>query len=193
MDTWKNASVLQEKAMSIKFLVLGGGGGILGFGGGGGSADFIFYGCADFSDFCSTQRVSKQTGYQNAKFFEFWKLDVLVSVCFGTRLGASELGPCPSIFPGELTRKLKLSGLFSGSLSGEAQQKLNWKRTQVPWSPLSQTEVWSECLVLALILSEIRSRTVGLWGSIWVIVSAMVLATPTSFHLSRTCPYWSSK
>ena len=25
MDAWKNASVLQEKAMSIKFLVLGGG------------------------------------------------------------------------------------------------------------------------------------------------------------------------
>ena len=33
MDAWKNASVLQEKAMSIKFLVLGGG--ILGFWGGG--------------------------------------------------------------------------------------------------------------------------------------------------------------
>ena len=34
MDTWKNALFLQEKPMSIKFLVLGGGG-ILGFGGGG--------------------------------------------------------------------------------------------------------------------------------------------------------------
>ena len=48
MDAWKNASVLQEKAMSIKFLVLGGGV-ILGFGGGG-SAGFYFYGRADFSD-----------------------------------------------------------------------------------------------------------------------------------------------
>ena len=34
--------------MSIKFLVLGGGGGILGFGGGGGSADFIFMGAGIF-------------------------------------------------------------------------------------------------------------------------------------------------
>ena len=40
MDTWKNAFFLQEKPMSIKFLVLGGGG-YFGFFGGGG-ADFIF-------------------------------------------------------------------------------------------------------------------------------------------------------
>ena len=44
MDAWKNASVLQEKAMS---LVLRGGGGILGLGGGG-SADFIFMGAGIF-------------------------------------------------------------------------------------------------------------------------------------------------
>ena len=43
----ENASVLQEKPMSIKFLVLGGGG-YLGFGGGGGSADFIFMGARIF-------------------------------------------------------------------------------------------------------------------------------------------------
>ena len=36
--------------MSIKFLVLGGGGGILGFLGGGGSADFIFMGARIFSE-----------------------------------------------------------------------------------------------------------------------------------------------
>ena len=47
----KNASVLQEKIMSIKFLLLGGGGGILGFGGGG-KCRFYFYGREDFSDFC---------------------------------------------------------------------------------------------------------------------------------------------
>ena len=35
MDAWKNAFFLQEKAMSIKFLVLGGGGGYFGFWGGG--------------------------------------------------------------------------------------------------------------------------------------------------------------
>ena len=46
MDAWKNAFFLQEKPMSIKFLVLGGGG-ILGFGGGG-SADFIFMGARIF-------------------------------------------------------------------------------------------------------------------------------------------------
>ena len=47
MGTWKNAFFLQEKPMSIKFLVLGGGG-ISGFGGGGGSADFIFMGARIF-------------------------------------------------------------------------------------------------------------------------------------------------
>ena len=47
MDAWKNASVLQEKAMSIKFLVLGGG--ILGFWGGG-KCRFYFYGRGGFSD-----------------------------------------------------------------------------------------------------------------------------------------------
>ena len=41
MDAWKNAFFLQEKPMSIKFLVLGGGGGDLGFFLGGGSADFF--------------------------------------------------------------------------------------------------------------------------------------------------------
>ena len=46
MDAWKKASVLQEKPMSIKFLVLGGGGGILGFWGG--SANFIFMGARIF-------------------------------------------------------------------------------------------------------------------------------------------------
>ena len=50
MDAWKNASALQEKPMSIKFLVLGGWGGILAFGGGG-ECRFYFYGRADFSDF----------------------------------------------------------------------------------------------------------------------------------------------
>ena len=45
MDTWKNASVLQEKAMSIKFLVVGGG---VFWAWGGGSADFIFMGARIF-------------------------------------------------------------------------------------------------------------------------------------------------
>ena len=49
MDAGKNAFSLQEKPMSIKFLVLGGGGGILGFLGG--ECRFYFYGRADFSDF----------------------------------------------------------------------------------------------------------------------------------------------
>ena len=42
MDTWKNAFFLQEKPMSIKFLLLGGG--YFGVWRGGGSADFIFMG-----------------------------------------------------------------------------------------------------------------------------------------------------
>ena len=47
MDAWKNALFLQEKPMSIKFLLLGGG--IFGFGGGeGGSANFIFMGARIF-------------------------------------------------------------------------------------------------------------------------------------------------
>ena len=49
MDAWKNALFLQEKPMSIKFLVLGGGG-ISSFGGGGGECRFYFYGHADFSE-----------------------------------------------------------------------------------------------------------------------------------------------
>ena len=47
MGAWKNAFFLQEKAMSIQFPVLGGGG-ILGLGGG--SADFILW-ARGFSDF----------------------------------------------------------------------------------------------------------------------------------------------
>ena len=46
MDTWKKCVLSAGKAMSIKFLVLGGGG-ILGLGGGG-SADFIFMGTGIF-------------------------------------------------------------------------------------------------------------------------------------------------
>ena len=44
MDTWKKCLLSAGKTMSVKFLLLGGGG----FGGG--SADFYFYGRADFSD-----------------------------------------------------------------------------------------------------------------------------------------------
>ena len=47
MDAWKNASVLREKARSIKFLVLGGGR-YFRFGGGGGSTYFIFMGAGIF-------------------------------------------------------------------------------------------------------------------------------------------------
>ena len=50
MDAWKNAFFLQEKPMSIKFLVLGGGVFcVLG----GGECRFYFYGRADFSDLCN--------------------------------------------------------------------------------------------------------------------------------------------
>ena len=45
MGAWKNAFFLQEKPMSIKFLLLGGGGGVRG----GGSADFILW-ARGFSD-----------------------------------------------------------------------------------------------------------------------------------------------
>ena len=55
----RNASVRSAgKTMSIKFLVLGGGG-ILGFGGGGGSADFIFMGARIFLRNCGCQAVKK--------------------------------------------------------------------------------------------------------------------------------------
>ena len=50
----KNAFFLQEKPVSIKVLVLGGGG-ILGFGGGGGKCRFYFYGREDFSDSSSAK------------------------------------------------------------------------------------------------------------------------------------------
>ena len=47
MDAWKNAFSLQEKPMSIKFLVLRGGG-LFWVLGGGGSADLIFMGARIF-------------------------------------------------------------------------------------------------------------------------------------------------
>ena len=47
MDAWKNAFYLQEKPMSIKFLVLGGGGVFWVFGGGG-SAECVFMGARIF-------------------------------------------------------------------------------------------------------------------------------------------------
>ena len=48
MDAWKNALFLQEKPMSIKFRVLGGGVFWVFGGGGGGSGDFIFMGAGIF-------------------------------------------------------------------------------------------------------------------------------------------------
>ena len=57
MDTWKNAFFLQEKPMSIKFLVLGGG--YFGFLGGWGECRFYFYGREDFSEFLPTDRASQ--------------------------------------------------------------------------------------------------------------------------------------
>ena len=48
MDAWKKNIRSAGKTKSIKFLVLGGGGGILGFGEGGGGADFIFMGAGIF-------------------------------------------------------------------------------------------------------------------------------------------------
>ena len=48
MDAWKSVFFLQEKPMSIKFLVWGGG--YFGFWGKGGECRFYFYGRADFSD-----------------------------------------------------------------------------------------------------------------------------------------------
>ena len=50
MDAWKNAFFLQKKTMSIKFLVLGGGGVFWVWGGRGGACRFYFYGRADFSE-----------------------------------------------------------------------------------------------------------------------------------------------
>ena len=49
VHAWKNAFFLQDKPMSIKFLLLGGGA-YFGFGGGG-ERRFCFYGRADFSEF----------------------------------------------------------------------------------------------------------------------------------------------
>ena len=55
MDAWKNAFFLQERAMSIKFLVLGGG--YFGFFWGGGSADFIFMGAWIFLKFSGPEKL----------------------------------------------------------------------------------------------------------------------------------------
>ena len=50
----KNAFFLQEKPVSTKFLVLGGG--ILGLGGGRGKCRFYFYGRGDFSDLSPSEK-----------------------------------------------------------------------------------------------------------------------------------------
>ena len=49
MGAWKNAFFLQEEPMSIKFLLLGGGG-VFWVLGGGGECRFYFYGRTDFSE-----------------------------------------------------------------------------------------------------------------------------------------------
>ena len=60
----KIAFFLQENPMSIKFLVLGGGG-YFGFWGGGGCR-FYFYGRGDFSDLRpSDDNVSRDMGYRS--------------------------------------------------------------------------------------------------------------------------------
>ena len=64
MDAWKNALFLQEKPMSIKFLVLGGGG-ILGFWGG--SADFIFMGARIFRIFESRDNLGTTRRFTREK------------------------------------------------------------------------------------------------------------------------------
>ena len=58
MDAWKNAFFLQEKPMSIKFLVLGGGG-VFVFFLGGGSADFISMGAQIFLKKNNKQKTHK--------------------------------------------------------------------------------------------------------------------------------------
>ena len=55
MGAWKNALFLQEKPMSIKFLLLGGGGVFWVWGGG--SADFIFVGARIFLIFVSLNKA----------------------------------------------------------------------------------------------------------------------------------------
>ena len=60
----KNVVLSAGKTMSIKFLVLGGGGGILGFGGGG-SADFIFFGDSRAQDRKRSLHNGGQVGTPN--------------------------------------------------------------------------------------------------------------------------------
>ena len=73
MDARKNAFFQQEKPMSIKFLVLGGGGGILGFGGG--AVPIFFMGARIFltttsaKTGCTTER---QRGKTKQKQGESW-------------------------------------------------------------------------------------------------------------------------
>ena len=87
----KSALFLQEKPMSIKFLVLGGGGGILGLGGG--AADFIFYGRGDFSD-----KWGFGEGHLKGKFAPFSRLIKILYLreenCLQTAHFYKQKGPC---------------------------------------------------------------------------------------------------
>ena len=63
----ENASVLQEKPMSIKFLVLAGGGGEFWVLGGGGECRFYFYGREDFSELWWDLRISVRQMPRNSR------------------------------------------------------------------------------------------------------------------------------
>ena len=69
MDTWKKCVRSAGKAMSIKFLVLGGGGiWVLGFGGGGGECRFYFMGARIFLTFTNPPFYIPSTFYTGPNF-----------------------------------------------------------------------------------------------------------------------------
>ena len=80
MGAWKNAFFLQEKAMSIEFLVLGGGGAFWVFGRGG-EGRFYFYGREDFSELCPLSRKLEKnaTPYRSLRALRLPQSDLKMS------------------------------------------------------------------------------------------------------------------
>ena len=69
----KNEFFLQEKPMSIRFLILGGGGGYFGFGGG--KCRFYFYVRGDFSD---SGEPPVETAPRNCRFLSLVVVELVL-------------------------------------------------------------------------------------------------------------------
>ena len=146
MDAWKNAFFLQERPMSIKFLVLGGG---VFWVFGGGSADFIFMGARIFlrkSDQKVTEKLERWphipffllgqllplfgplTPHNPLVYSGFWPPTPLIKgvKCHPlNEKGYGWSGSCLPRFPGERKSQNLHFSAFFGSISGQRPELIS--------------------------------------------------------------------